>query len=173
MGIEQKKETVKEIAGMLEGARGVVVADFTGLTVENVSELRRRLRGENVQFRVVKATLARRAVEGSDCEALLPALEGPCGVAVHKEDPTSAARVIEEFIKEFQKGSYRGGMAEGRYVDETGVKALAKIPPRDELIAKLLGTIQGPINGLVWTLNGLVRQLVATLDAVAKQKQES
>jgi len=128
-----------------EGAQGVVVVDYRGLTVEQDTQLRKQLREAGVVYKVYKNTLVKRAIAGTEFEPMAEVLEGPNAIAICKEDATAPARVLANFAKTADALELKCGVVEGTYYDATGIAAIANIPSRDELLAKFLGSIQSPI----------------------------
>lgn len=153
----------------LQSASTIVLSDFTGINVEEISELRRRCRVSGVKFRVVKNTLVNRAVEGTAREALGTYFGGPTAIA-YSEDLVAPARVLRDFAKEFGKLELKAGFVDGQVVDAAGVQALADLPGREQLLSQVVGTMQAPLSSLVRTLNATVAGLVNALDQIAKQK---
>ncbi len=143
--VELKQPIVDEIKELLDGAQSVVLVDYRGLTVEQDTRLRRNLRESNVQYKVYKNTLLNFAVKGTEFEELNKHLEGPTAIAVSKEDATAPARVLFNFSKEAEALELKAGVVEGTYYDENGIKVIATIPSREELLSKFLGSIQSPI----------------------------
>ena len=143
--VELKQPIVDEIKGYADQAKSVVVVDYCGLTVEQDTKLRKQLREAGVVYKVYKNTLLKRAFEGTDYAQLNDLLEGPTAIAFSKEDATAAARELNKFAKEADALEFKGAVVEGTFYDAEGVKALANIPSRDELISKLLGSLQSPI----------------------------
>ncbi|MCM1467159.1 MAG: 50S ribosomal protein L10 [Alistipes sp.] len=143
--IEIKKPIVEEISENLKDAKSAVVVDYRGLTVEQDTQLRRKLREAGVVYKVYKNTMINFAIKGTDFEALAPHLEGPTAIAVSKEDATAPARVLFEFAKEAEALQLKGGVVEGTYYDADGIKVIASIPSREELLSKFLGSIQSPV----------------------------
>ena len=141
--VELKQPIVDEIKASLEGAQGVVVVDYRGLTVEQDTQLRKQLREAGVVYKVYKNTLVKRAIAGTEFEPMAEVLEGPNAIAICKEDATAPARVLANFAK--TADALKCGVVEGTYYDATGIAAIANIPSRDELLAKFLGSIQSPI----------------------------
>ena len=141
--VELKQPIVDEIKASLEGAQGVVVVDYRGLTVEQDTQLRKQLREAGVVYKVYKNTLVKRAIAGTEFEPMAEVLEGPNAIAICKEDATAPARVLA--AKTAYALELKCGVVEGTYYDATGIAAIANIPSRDELLAKFLGSIQSPI----------------------------
>ena len=143
--VELKQPVIAEIAELLNGAQSAVVVDYRGLTVEQDTALRKQLREAGVTYKVYKNTMIRFAAKGTDFEALDPHLEGPTALAVSKTDATVAARILANFAKKADALEIKGGVVEGTYYDAKGMNVIATIPSREELLGKLLGSIQSPI----------------------------
>ncbi len=168
--LEQKKEVVSELSKKIKEAKAMVFADYRGLTVEQDTELRNALRKAGVEYKVVKNTLTRFAAKENGLEGLEPFLKGPTAMAVSDTDPVAPAKVLSEYVKKYEKLELKVGVVEGKIIDEKGINALAELPPREVLIAKVLGGFNAPISGLVNVLNGNIRGLVVALNAIAEQK---
>lgn len=143
--VELKQPIVDEIAGYLNGAAGVVLVDYRGLTVEQDTKLRKQLREAGVVYKVYKNTLVKRAIAGTEFEPMTEMLEGPSAIAISATDATAPARIMAEFAKTADKLELKCGVVEGTYYDVNGIKAIADIPSRDVLISRLLGSMQSPI----------------------------
>lgn len=146
--VELKQPIVQEISDTIKDAKSVVVVDYRGLTVAQDTQLRKQLREAGIAYKVYKNTLVRRAVEGTEFEALKDVLEGPNAFAVSTEDATAPARVIAEFAKKAPKLELRAGIVEGEFYDEEGIKTIATIPGREVLLSRLFGSMQSPIANL-------------------------
>ena len=167
----EKVQKVQELTEVLGKAKGICLADFEGMTVATVSELRRRARKANVRIEVAKNTLLRRAATEAGREAMLPFLKGETAIVTSAEDQIAPARVLIDFQREF-KGIPRvkGGVIEGRAYNEAGVQTVAALPPREVLLGQLLRALQGGLTNLVSVLQAPLRELANVLDQVAKQK---
>ncbi len=143
--VEIKKPIIDEISELLNGAQAAVIADYRGLTVEQDTQLRKQLREAGVVYKVYKNTMIRFAIKGTEFEALDSHLEGPTAIAVSKTDATAPARILFNFAKTAPALELKAGVVDGTYYDEKGIKVIATIPSRDELLAKFLGSIQSPI----------------------------
>ena len=143
--VELKKPIVDEIAENIKDAQSVVLVDYRGLTVEQDTNLRKQLREANITYKVYKNTMMNFAFKGTDFESLAPHLEGPSAIAISKEDATAPARVLSKFAKTAPALELKGGVVEGVYYDAKGIGSIASIPSREELLSKLLGSIQSPI----------------------------
>ena len=151
--VELKQPIVQEISETINGAASMVVVDYRGLTVEEDTRLRKQLREASVTYKVYKNTLVSRAVEGTDFESLRDVLEGPSAFAVSADDATAPARILAKFAKTAPKLEIKAGVVEGTYYDAEGMKAIASVPSREELLSKLLGSLQSPIANLARVLN--------------------
>ena len=151
--IELKQPIVKEITELLDGAQSAVVVDYRGLTAEQDTKLRKELREAGVTYKVYKNTMIRIAAKGTPFETLYSSLEGPTAIAVSKEDATAPARILYNFSKTAPKLELKAGVVDGVTYDQDGIKVIATIPSRDELIGRLLGSIQSPITNFARVLN--------------------
>ena len=151
--VELKQPIVQEISENIKDAQSVVVVDYRGLTVAEDTQLRKALREAGVTYKVYKNTMIRFAAKGTEFEALEANLEGPTALAVSKEDATAPARILAQFAKTADKLELKGGVVEGTYYDQKGIQVIATIPSREELLGKLLGSIQSPIANLARVLN--------------------
>lgn len=167
--LNQKREVVESISSKMKAAKGMVFADYRGLTVEQDTELRSALRKAGVEYKVVKNTLTRFAAKENGLEGLDTYLNGPTAMA-SSSDAVAPAKILSEFAKKYDKLEIKVGVVEGKVIDVNGVKALAELPPREVLIARVLGGFNAPISGLVNVLNGNIRGLVVALNAIAEQK---
>ena len=151
--VELKQPVVQAIAEDVKDATSVVLVDYRGLTVAEDTALRKQLREAGVIYKVCKNTMMKRAFEGTDFAALDEHLEGPSAIAISKDDATAPARIIAKFAKTAPKLEMVSGVVEGNYYDKAGMEALANVPSREELLGKLLGSIQSPIANLARVLN--------------------
>ena len=143
--VELKQPVVQEISENVKDAQSVVVVDYRGLTVAEDTQLRRELREAGVTYKVYKNTMMNFAFKDTDFESLSDVLEGPSAIAISKEDATAPARVLAKFAKDAPALEIKAGVVEGTYYDADGMKAIASVPSREELLSKLLGSIQSPI----------------------------
>ena len=151
--VELKQPIVEEISGAIKDAASVVVVDYRGLTVAEDTQLRKQLREAGVSYKVYKNTLVSRAVEGTEFEGLREVLEGPSAFAISADDATAPARILAKFAKTAPKLEIKAGVVEGTFYDADGMKAIASVPSREELLSKLLGSLQSPITNLARVLN--------------------
>jgi large subunit ribosomal protein L10 len=171
LNLEEKKEVVAEVSARVAKAQAIVLAEYRGLPVESVTQLRAKARASGVYLRVLKNTLARRAVQGTPFEKLAEKMVGPLAYGI-SEDPVAAAKVLHAYSKENDKFVIKGGAIPGQMMTAKEVGALATLPSREELLAMLLGTMQAPMAKLVQTLNQVPGKFVRTLAAVRDQKEK-
>jgi large subunit ribosomal protein L10 len=165
-----KMDAVAAVQEKVQRAKSVILTDFRGLTVEEITELRRRMRKAAVEFKVVKNRLIKRALAEAGSENLDEYLVGPTALAFGYSDPVSAAKVVYEYFKENEKLGIKGGLLEGKKVGRQKIEMLAQVPPREELLGRLVGSLRGPAQNLVWSLKATVSQLANVLRAVSEQK---
>jgi large subunit ribosomal protein L10 len=164
-----KEQLVSELTTKIKGANALYYTDFTGLNVKRMTELRRRLRKANVEYVVIKNTLALRAVNESGLVG--ERLRGPTGLVVAK-DPVTAARLLSDFARENeQKPTVKGGMLDGRALNTAQVKQLASMPSREQMLADLGAGMQAPMAAFVGALNGLLYMFAGALDALRTQRE--
>ena len=156
--VELKKPVVEEISELLNGAATAVVVDYRGLTVAEDTELRKQLREAGVVYKVYKNTMMHRAFEGTQCEELIQHLHGTNAIAISATDATAPARILDKFAKKAPALELVAGIVEGNYNDQAGIQALAGIPSREELLGKLLGSIQSPITNFDRVLNQIAEK---------------
>ena len=169
----EKVAMIADFKATIENAKGVVLADFRGIKVAQDTKLRRKMREAGIEYTVIKNNMASIAAKEAGIEGLDQYLKGPLAMVSSANDPVAPAKLIAEFIKENRIMEIKGGLVEGKVIDADGVKALANLPAREVLIAKMLGSMQSPITGLVNVLQGSIRNLVYTLDAVRQQKKSA
>jgi large subunit ribosomal protein L10 len=168
----EKAAVVEGIGAEVAGAQSIIVAEYRGLEVGAITNLRKQARNSGVSLRVLKNTLARRAVAGTPFEGLASQMVGPLIYGISK-DPVAAAKVLADFAKGNDKLVLKAGAMPNYVMDAAGVKALASMPSREELLAKLLGTMQAPMAQFVRTLNEVPGKFVRTLAALEKKKAEA
>ena len=172
LNLEGKKEVVAEVSERLKKAQTVVLAEYRGLPVEDITVLRAQARSSGVYLRVLKNTLARRAVQGTPFEKLADKMVGPLAYGI-SDDPVAAAKVLHAYAKTNEKLVIKGGAMPNYLMTAKEVGNLATMPSREELLAKLMGTMQAPIVKFVQTLNEVPSKLVRTLAAVRDQKEKA
>ena len=169
----EKQEAVAQIAGKLSAAKSVFLADYSGLTVETITLLRRNLRKSKVEFQVSKNTLARLAAQQVGYNDLVPHLEGPTALAYALGDPAAPAKVISEFLRNNDKPKIKAIIFEGKYFEARALEEIAKLPSREQLLSRLVGSLNAPVTGLANSLSGIIRKLAYALNAVAESKRSS
>ena len=167
---QEKQTIVEELHAAWSESTVGIVAQYRGLTVSEMGELRRGLNESGVSMQVVKNTLARRAADGTDFKAAEELFTGPVAIA-YGSDPVGMAKAISDFAKTHKALEIRGGVLDGKVMDAAGINALASLPSRDVLLAKMLGSMQSPISGFVRTLNEIPGSFVRVLAAIRDQKE--
>ncbi len=168
--LQQKQEVVSEVADVASQAHSVIAAEYQGLSVSEMSELRVKARQSNVQMRVVKNTLARRAFEGTDYECMNDALKGQMVYAFSMEEPGGAARVIKDYVKGNEKLQVKLVAFGGELLDPSEIKRLASLPTYDQAISMLMAVMKAPVEKMARTLNEVPGKLTRTVAAVRDQK---
>ena len=172
LNLEQKQAVLSEIAAQLGSAQSVIVAEYRGLDVGKITDLRSRARKSGVYVRVLKNTLARRAVTGTPFEKLADQLIGPLMYGI-SQDPVAGAKTLSEFAKENERFVIKGGAMPNTLMSPADIKALATMPSREALLAKLLGTMLAPVAKLVRTMNEVPAGFVRTVAAIRDQKEKA
>jgi large subunit ribosomal protein L10 len=172
LNLEQKQAVVAEVAAKLAGAQAVIVAEYRGLDVGRVTQLRAKARKSGLYLRVLKNTLARRAVKGTPFESLSDQMVGPLMYGI-TADPVAGAKVLSEFARENERFVIRGGAMPGSRMSDKDVKALALLPSREQLLAKLVGALQAPMAKLVRTMNEVPARFARTLAAYRDSKEKA
>lgn len=160
--VELKQTVVDEIKSKLDGASSVVLVDYRGLSVEQDTKLRKDLREGNVIYKVYKNTMMNFAFKGTEFEELKDHLAGPSAIAISYDDPTAGPRILKNAAKDFEKLDFKAGVVEGTYYDVEGIKKIASIPARDELLAKLFGSFQSPISTFARTVKAIADKVEET-----------
>ena len=166
MPTADKTAAIEQLQETMDQAAAIFLADFTGLNVEQMTDLRRKFRAEGVRFEVIKNTLAIKACKALEITELEEHLKGPTAMATSLEDPASPARILVDFHKEHEKPEVKLGFIDGKVLTADEVKALSKLPTRDQLISQVMQLAQAPAQGFVGTLNAVLSELVRTVDAV-------
>lgn len=170
MARPEKEAVVTEIQEKLSRAQTVVVADYRGLNVEEVTELRKELREAGVDFRVAKNTLTRLAVKNAKLEGMDPYLEGPTALAFGYDDPVTPAKILSTFAKSHKNLELKAGILEGKVIDVNTLKELADLPSREALLGQVAGLLQAPMRNLVYVLSAPIREMAYVLEAVRKKQ---
>ncbi|MDA0999730.1 MAG: 50S ribosomal protein L10 [bacterium] len=168
---ENKVKAVEELQKRISEASILVLFDYRGLSVSQMTELRRQLREAGVELSVVKNTLVSRALGGTPNEVLREKLTGPISIATAVGDPTVPARVLNDFLKGLSAGEIRGGALEGEFLDPAKIKELAMLPSREVLLSQMLGAMEATVAGLPRVLNAIILKLLYGLQAIAKEKE--
>ena len=170
LSLDQKKAVVSEVTDALASAQAGIVAEYRGLTVAQLTELRREARSAGVWVKVVKNNLAKRVIKDSDFECLSEHFVGPV-IFSASEDPVAVAKVMSKFAKDNDLLKITAGAMNGDVMDPSMIDSLSKLPGRDELLAKLMGTMKAPVQKLVSTMNEVPGKFVRTLSAVAESRE--
>jgi large subunit ribosomal protein L10 len=171
LNLEDKKALVLEVSAVAANAQSVVAAEYRGITVSQMTELRAKARGQGVYMRIVKNTLARRALVGTSFESIGPKLKGPLVLAFSKDDPGAAARVVKDFARTNEKLVATLVSIGGQVLPGKDLEKIASLPTREQALSQLLGLLKAPIEKLVRTLAEPQAKLVRTIAAVRDQKQ--
>ncbi|TCL54302.1 LSU ribosomal protein L10P [Hydrogenispora ethanolica] len=170
MARPEKEAAVSEIQEKLQKSKAVVLADYRGLNVQEVTELRKKLREAGVEYKVAKNTLTSRAAKSVSIEGLDSYLSGPTALAFGYNDPVTPAKILSNFAKDHKHLELKGGILEGKVIDFNAVKALADLPSREALLGQVAGLMQAPLRGMATVLSGPIRNLVYAVEAIRKQK---
>jgi large subunit ribosomal protein L10 len=173
VGRAEKSESISALRQKLSDARSAVLTDFRGLSVAEMTELRTLLRKSAVEYTVVKNTLAKIAVAETELSSLAAHLEGPTAIAISRADPLAASKVLATWGKTRPAFSIKGGVFEGKLLGPAEIAVLADLPPREVLLARMAGTLQAPLQGLVTVLAGPIRALAGVLEQVRQHKGKS
>ena len=165
-----KNEKIEYYKKQFENAKVAVVTDYRGLSVEEITELRRGLQKEQADLTVTKNTLFKVASKGSNFEVIEELMQGPTAVAFGYGDEVAAAKILAKFIKENKKGEILGAVLDGKVLSKEEATKLASMPSKEELYAKILGSVNSPASGVVYSINGVMSALVRAIDAVRQQK---
>lgn len=169
--VDQKKDIVAGIKSDIENSASLVLTAYKGLTVEEISDLRAKLAEVGGRFRVLKNTLVSRAVSGTNLEPLQEHLFGTTAVMFAGDDPVMPVKALAEFTKKHEKLEIKAGAIEGKPLSREQVIELSKLPTKEELLAKLLGSVNAPATNLVYALSGVVRKLVHAIEQIRQQKE--
>jgi large subunit ribosomal protein L10 len=169
---EEKVQNIEALKERLRTTRTAVLTEYRGLTVRQISDLRKQLKGASAEYKVVKNRLARLAVKDSALDPLAPHLKGPTGLVIAREDPVSMAKALQAFLRTTPAFLIKVGMVDGRVLQPQELKALADLPSKEALRAQIVGALQGPLTQLVSLLTAAQRELVQVLEARSKQSAE-
>ncbi len=171
MNLAEKKKIVDDLNARLSKSSIVILADYKGLDVATINSLRRKLRDGNIEFQVVKNSLLARASEETDVNLIKDYFKGPSAVALGYDDPVAPAKILSEFAKDHEALEIKVGILDGKVLEINEIKALSVLPSREELLAKLLATLNAVPASFVRTLNEIPKKLLYVLSAVKQQKE--
>ncbi len=171
MPTSEKIEKVEELTAAMAGAKAIYLADFTGIDVAKVTGLRNQLRDAEIGYHVVKNRLAKRAAEAAGLAGLGEHFVGPTAIAFSNDDPIAPAKILQDFADKDESFSIKSGFMDGKILSADEVKALSKLPSREELLSKLLGSVQSPLYGFAGVLTGLLRNLVGVVAAIEEKQR--
>jgi large subunit ribosomal protein L10 len=170
---KEKIESVETLKSRLDGVKTAVLTEYRGLSVQQLSDLRKQLKSASAEYAVVKNRLARLAIRGSSLEGLAPHLTGPTGIVIGRRDPVAVAKALSGFAKVNTALQIKAGVVEGQFLPPNEIKALADLPSGDQLRGQLLGAVQGPMARLAGVLTAPLRELVYVLETRGKGAQAS
>jgi ribosomal protein L10 len=165
----EKTESVEELKARFNGVQTAVLTEYRGLTVRQLSDLRKQLKGAAAEYKVVKNRLARIAIKGSPLDGLGKHLTGPTGVAYTRKDPVPVAKALQAFLRNNPALTIKVGIVEGKVLEPAALKSLADLPSKDALRAQIVGAVQGPMGKIVTLLTAVQGELVRVLEARSKQ----
>jgi large subunit ribosomal protein L10 len=168
----EKVQAVEQLAEQISQAGSIFVTDYAGLTVADMTDLRAQLRNAGIQYKVAKNTLLRLAARNADMPELLEHLQGPTAIAFGGDDPVAPAKVFNDFFSRLERPRVRMFITERQVYDESDLKAVASLPPREQMLAQVVASIQSPITNFVGTLDAIIRDFVGTVDALAQKRAE-
>ena len=172
MKVQEKQQIVEELVGKLSGASAFYLTDFTGLSVKKITDLRARLRKAGVEYLVVKNTLAERALDGLDLPDIAEFFKGPTALVIGREDAITAAKVLSDFAREHDdKPAVKAGIVERRAVSPAEVTRLAKLPPREQLLAELAGALEAPMAQLAFLMQAKLQEFAGLLEALRTSRE--
>jgi large subunit ribosomal protein L10 len=169
---DEKEQLVQVLHDELEKSQAVFVTDYMGLTVERITKLRREIKGVGGSYKVVKNTLLRRATEGTPAKGIEQFLVGPTAIAIAKTDAVAVAKALVNFAKDNEKFEIQAGMLGNRTITAVDIQELSKMPPREVLLARMLGSLNAPVSNFVGVLSAIISQLVYVLKAIENKKSQ-
>jgi large subunit ribosomal protein L10 len=169
---DEKEQLVQVLHDELEKSQAVFVTDYMGLTVERITKLRREIKGVGGSYKVVKNTLLRRATEGTPAKGIEQFLVGPTAIAIAKTDAVAVAKALVNFAKDNEKFEIQAGMLGNRTITAADIQELSKMPPREVLLARMLGSLNAPVSNFVGVLSAIISQLVYVLKAIENKKSQ-
>jgi large subunit ribosomal protein L10 len=169
---DEKEQLVHVLHEELEKSQAVFVTDYMGLTVERITKLRREIKGVGGSYKVVKNTLLRRATQGTPAKGIEQFFVGPTAIAIAKTDAVAVAKALVNFAKDNEKFEIQAGMLGNRTVTAADIQELSKMPPREVLLARMLGSLNAPVSSFVGVLSAIISQLVYVLKAIENKKSQ-
>lgn len=169
---DEKEQLVQVLHDELEKSQAVFVTDYMGLTVERITKLRREIKGVGGSYKVVKNTLLRRATQGTPAKGIEQFFVGPTAIAIAKTDAVAVAKALVNFAKDNEKFEIQAGMLGNRTVTAADIQELSKMPPREVLLARMLGSLNAPVSSFVGVLSAIISQLVYVLKAIENKKSQ-
>jgi large subunit ribosomal protein L10 len=169
--LKQKKDIVADLRTRFQKSKVLIVTDYKGLDVSSISNLRRKLRDAEIEFKVAKNTLLSRAAEGTDADLIKESFKGPSAIAISYSDPVAPAKLLTDFAKEYQKFEIKIGVMDGKVLDLDSIKALSSLPSREVLLAQLLSAMNAVPTTFVRTLDAIPAGFVRVLAAIRDQKE--
>ncbi|MBC8588116.1 50S ribosomal protein L10 [Paratissierella segnis] len=171
--LQAKSAIIEEIKEKIDNAESIILVDYRGLNVAQLTDLRSQYRNSGVEYKVYKNSMMRFAFKNAGMEEFNEFLKGPSAIAFSYDDPVSAAKVTSEFAKTNDKLEIKAGIVDGKIIDLDGIKNLAELPPREVLIAQALGGLNAPIQGFANVLQGTIRGLAIVLNRIAEEKEKT
>ncbi|MDL2237490.1 50S ribosomal protein L10 [Christensenellaceae bacterium OttesenSCG-928-K19] len=169
--LQQKQQVVSEVADKMKRAQSIILLDYRGLTVDEVTNLRNQFRAAEVEYKVIKNNVLLRAANELGIEGAEDYFKGPTAVAFGYNDPVAPAKILAKFVKDTKKTEIKGGVLDGKVIDAAGIDNLAKLPSKEELIAKMMGSMNAPITNFVGVLAAVPGSFVRALNAIREQKE--
>ena len=169
--IKEKQIVVDELVEKFGKAQSIILYDYIGLTVSEVTALRNEFRKAGVEYKVIKNTLIKRAADNLGFSGLDDYLKGPTAVAYSYTDPVAPAKILLDFVKQVKKTEVKSGVLVGKVIDAEGVKQLAALPSKEELLSRMMGSLNAPVTGFVMVLSGVLRKLVYAINAIKESKE--
>jgi large subunit ribosomal protein L10 len=167
----EKSTIIDGLSEKLKTTQAVIIAEYRGLKVSELTEIRKEIKKNSGSFKVIKNRLAKRAMAGSVWEPLQVHMKGPVGIAQSEADPVTLSKILTKYAESFPAFKLRAGLFAGKILDVKGIEALSKLPSKEELYAKMLGTLQAPATNLVRVLQALPQKLAMALKAISEKKQ--
>lgn len=171
--VEKKKKIVKELKEKIDSVNLLVISDYRRVSVKEITELRKQLRDQDAEYKIVKNTILQRAIDEAGFPNLKDYLTGPVAVLFGYKEPVSPLKVLVDFIKDHEKVEIKAGIIERSFVDSKAILEIAKLPPKDVLLSKVAGGFQAPMYGLVNVLQGTIRKLVYAFNAIKDKKAQA